>query len=90
MLEFLDKPHETRCVILDAKGLEATKELPSTLKKGSKSMFFLKLMNEKITAENIDSLVPPPLALRSTRPTAAAPCAPPAASLPRVHRRLIA
>ena len=45
MLEFLDKAHETRCVILDAKGLEATKELPSTLKMGSMSIFFLKLMN---------------------------------------------
>jgi hypothetical protein len=57
MLEFLDKPHETRCVIIDGKGLEAVKELPSTLKKNSKSVFFLKLMNEKITPENIDSLV---------------------------------
>ena len=57
MLEFLDKPHETRCVILEGKGLEAVKDLPSTLKKNSKSMFFLKLMNEKITPENIDSLV---------------------------------
>lgn len=57
MLEFLDKPHETRCVIIDGKGLEAVKNMPNTLKKNSKSFFFLKLMNEKITPENIDSLV---------------------------------
>lgn len=69
MLDFLDKPHETRCVIIDGKGLEAVKDLPSTLKKNSKSMFFLKLMNEKVTPENIDSLVRrqfPPSRLRAT------------------------
>lgn len=57
MLEFLDKPHEQRVCIIDGKGLEVVKNVPNTLKKNSKSFFFLKLMNEKITSENIDSLV---------------------------------
>ena len=57
MTEFLDKEREVRCYVLEGKGLQVVREPPEGLKKKSKSFYFLKLMAEKITMENIDQLV---------------------------------